>query len=175
MELSKMDRHAIEKKVTDWLSAYGYSFEHGQDIDIVKFARHHGFIVGNAVLDDNDDGFLAIHPRRAKGKVIGVNSNRSLEWKRFIIAHELAHFALHYDGKQVYLHREHKSGRNDTENEADYFAAALLMPRESFRRVYETLREDGLSGKVLVKSLAEKFIVPVESAERRIPEVGIDV
>jgi len=46
------------------------------------------------------------------------------------------------------------------------------MPRESFRRVFDTLQISGLSGKVLVKSLAEKFIVPVESAERRISEVG---
>ena len=167
-----MNRGAIENMVQEWLSAYGYSFEHGQDIDIVKFARHHGFIVGNAVLDDNDDGFLAIHPKRAKGKVIGVNRNLSLEWKRFIIAHELAHYALHYDGKEIYLHREHQQGRNDMENDADYFAAALLMPRESFRRVFDTLQISGLSGKVLVKSLAEKFIVPVESAERRISEVG---
>lgn len=56
----------------------------------------------NAKLNDNEDGFLAIQPGEttkngeacSEDKIIGVNLDRSLDWKRFIIAHEFGHFIL---------------------------------------------------------------------------------
>lgn len=54
---------------------------------------------------------------------------------RFTIAHELGHYFLHYryaniDGPKSYA----RGGRNRAETEANVFAAALLMPAESFAK-----------------------------------------
>lgn len=56
---------------------------------------------------------------------------------RFTIAHELGHYFLHY------LHPKREDGaafgrgeRNDVETQANVFASSLLMPAESFRKVY---------------------------------------
>lgn len=176
MELNLMEKNAIEARVKEYLEKFGYSFDEDTSVNVVDFARGHGFTVGNAELDDSEDGFIAILPSSSmKGtgtrKVIGVNLTRDYDFKRFIIAHEFAHYALHYKAGEIYLHREHVKGKDDKEQDADYFAAALLMPAKSFLRTYEQLKGRGLSDKELNYSLAEAFRVPVESAARRVSEV----
>ena len=171
-----MNKEAIESNVGTLLTEYGYCFEVDTRVDIVDFAQNLGFVVGNAELPDDEDGFLAIQPQdsgenKSLRKVIGVNSKRPLDLKRFIIAHEVAHWALHYKDGQVYLHRENKKGKNREENEADYFAAALLMPRTSFKQKYLELEAKGLSKSVICALLASIFKAPVESVSRRIGEV----
>lgn len=173
-----MEKEAIESKVSTLLTQYGYSFEHDTAVNIVDFVRKLGFIVGNAELPDNEDGFLAIQPQDSgknvdvvTRKIIGVNVNRPLDLKRFIIAHEFAHWVLHYQDGQVFLHRENKKGKNSEENDADYFAAALLMPKASFDREYSQLKVQNLSKSVICAQLALTFKTPLESVSRRIDEI----
>ena len=174
-----MDIRRIETQVTSLLREYGYVFEKDDYVDIVDFVQNRGFIVGNAQLDDTDDGFLAIQSSSmakngthiANDKIIGVNSKRSLAWKRFIIAHEFAHSVLHYQAGEIYLHRENKKGKDEEENAADYFAAALLMPKESFMRLYEKLKNEGLNQTAICLQLASIYKVPFDSVSRRISEV----
>lgn len=179
MELSLMEKQAIEQKVSTLLAQYEYSSENDTELDIVSFVHKHNFVVGNADLPNNEDGFLAIQPRNAEegataDKIIGVNAKRPLELKRFIIAHEFAHWVLHYQKGKAFLHRENVKGKDDKENDADYFAAALLMPQNSFKRVYSELESQGLSRSVICSQLASIFKVPLESVLRRIDEVVID-
>ncbi|HIU50890.1 MAG TPA: ImmA/IrrE family metallo-endopeptidase [Candidatus Limousia pullorum] len=172
-----MDKRDIEKNVNIMLERYGYSQEHDNYIDIVDFVRKLGFSVGSAELEDNDDGFLIVQPNGVDGlndRIIGVNSKRSYEFKRFIIAHEFAHFILHYKGGSAYLHRENKKGKNEEENEADYYAANLIMPKNSFLREYNNLKNSGLENNAIGVQLASIYKVPLESALRRISEV-IDI
>lgn len=179
MELSIMDKHTIEQQVKILLLQYGYHSETDDYVDIVRFVQSLGFVVGNAALGDNEDGFLAMRPSNlvknkdnlSNDKVIGVNANRTLDWKRFIIAHEFAHSVLHYKEGQVYLHREHIKGKNCDENDADYFAAALLMPRDSFVRMHDHLTSQGLTDNALCMQLASIYRVPLDSVSRRIDEV----
>ena len=173
-----MEKAAIENKVVSLLQQYGYDFERDTDVNIVDFVQRLGFVVGNAELSDNEDGFLAIQPQGSKwdsdivaGKIIGVNRNRPLDLKRFIIAHEFAHWVLHYKDGQVFLHRENKKGKGDAENDADYFAAALLMPKDSFKRVYDELKSKDFSKSVICSQLAATFKTPEESVYRRIEEI----
>lgn len=174
-----MEKNQIETQVTALLKEYGYVFDKDDYVNIVDFVQHLGFIVGNAQLDDNEDGFLAIQVSSmakngndtSNDKIIGVNSVRSLDWKRFIIAHEFAHFVLHYKSGEIYLRRENKKGKDDEENDADYFAAALLMPKESFKRLYRRFRESGLNDTAISLQLAAVFKVPFDSVSRRIGEV----
>ena len=169
-----MEKEKIESQVTSLLTNYGYDFEKDTHVDIISFTKRLGFLVGNAQLEDNEDGFLLIQPNDSHDKIIGVNANRSLAFKRFVIAHELAHFILHYERGQVYLHRDHKKGKDNDENDADYFAAALLLPSVSFKRVYNKLTKDGLNENAACLELANIFNVPYESVSRRISEVFLE-
>lgn len=181
MELSAMEKREIEKKVEQLLVDYGYYQEEGGYFDIVRFARSHGFFVGIGSLEDSEDGYLIMQPNSAGTirdngygeKVIVVNKDRPAPYNRFVVAHELGHSFLHYKGEKVYLHREHRKGKSEEENDADYFAAALLMPREAFRRSYQKLADRGVPVKDRHIRLAAEYRVPVESARRRIEELDL--
>lgn len=174
MGLNFMEKKVIEEKVTSLLSQYGYNPERDNYVDVVDLVKKEGFSVGNVLLADSDDGFLAIRPTKNNyEKIIGVNANRSIELKRFIIAHEFAHSVLHYESGQIFLHRENKKGKDDEENDADYFAAALLMPLQSFKRVYEQLKVAELSENIICLNLATIYRVPTESVVRRIKEIVV--
>lgn len=167
-------RNEIEEQVTGLLKAYGYSFEKNDYVNVVNFVKNLGFVVGNAELADNEDGFLMIRPQNKnteEDKIIGVNVDRTFEWKRFIIAHELGHSILHCSAGEPYFHRENTKGKNESENEADYFAAALLMPKDSFKRLYNQLKNEGLNDTAVSMKLASVFKVPSESVCRRMGEV----
>ena len=181
-----MDKQDIERQVDALLESYGYRPERDTYVDILNFTKKFGFTVGNAALPDNEDGFILIKPRTNKNadgdsarliahstKLIGVNIKRNLEWKRFVIAHEFAHSILHYKSGEIYLHRENAKGRNEEENDADYFAAALLMPRASFKRVYNELEKKQLNKNTICYQMAAIYMVPFESVARRIDEVCI--
>ena len=170
-EINSSERLKIENDVDSLLKQSGYSEDTDSYVDIVDFAHHYGFDVVNADLDEKDDGFIAI---TSNLKLIAVNSKSSLEWKRFVIAHEFAHSILHYkQGDSAYLHRENVKGKNEAENEADYFAAALLMPKNSFRKEYEKLKNMNLSENTICMQLSSIFKVPLESVSRRILELNL--
>lgn len=172
-EISKKKRLEIEKNVDSLLKQSGYSENVDSYVDIIDFAHHYGFKVVNADLDEKEDGFIAM---TSKFKLIAVNAKRSLEWKRFIIAHEFGHSILHYtQGDSAYLHRESVKGKNELENAADYFAAALLMPKNAFLKQYLKLKGQGLSENTICMQLSSIFKVPLESVSRRIQETSSEV
>lgn len=94
----------IEKSVLDTLSLAQYTIGN-RSVDVIDVAKRLGFVVGNAVLNEEDDGFIVVEEGKKEimgiktDKLIGVNSDRPLEWKRFIIAHELGHYILHFKEK----------------------------------------------------------------------------
>lgn len=175
--VNDMNKKEIENIVSVLLEQYGYDEEKDDYLDIVAFTRSLGFNVINAEQPEEEDGFIVIRPDPTQDddgfgdKIIVVNDKRSFEWKRFIIAHEFAHSMLHYQVGSLYLHRENKKGKSAEENEADYFAAALLMPRISFARNYKRLQKKGLPENPLLFQLASIYKVPFESVSRRVNEV----
>ncbi len=169
-QISMERRFEIEKNVDSLLKQSGYSENTDSYVDIIDFAHHYGFNVVNADLDEKEDGFIAI---TSKLKLIAVNAKRSMDWKRFIIAHEFGHWILHYkQGDSAYLHRQSVKGKNELENTADYFAAALLMPKNAFLKQYQELSAQGLSENTICMQLSSIFKVPLESVSRRIQETS---
>lgn len=88
---------------------------------------------------------------------IWVNASEGKQWpprRRFTIAHELGHWRLHRrPGRQALFCRQASVSEDDAEqpdrerrkpppieDEANVFAAALLMPRHLMREHYERLR-----------------------------------
>lgn len=127
MVLSSIEKIYIERQVDALLADYGYSPETDTYVDIVNLAIKFGFSVGNAKLNDREDGYIIIQPHKnssvasiypSHSKVIGVNVNRPLDLKRFIVAHEFAHSVLHYSGDGLFLHRDNVKGKNKIENSA---------------------------------------------------------
>lgn len=176
-----MDKIEIEKKASDTLANISYD-DTNEAVDVVEVAKKLGFAVGSAGLDEGVDGFIIIQEGQKEilgiktDKLIGVNAANGLTWKRFTVAHEIGHYMLHYNREQdhgMYAHREHAKGKDETENEADYFAANLLMPREKFKAKYDELKGKGLSEEELTVLLADKFIVTQPMVKRRFEELGI--
>lgn len=99
--------------------------------------------------------------------------------RRFTIAHELAHFVLHRNGNQLYVHRDmtnEGSFKNSIEQEADYFAANLLMPENLIQEKINMLKEE-VRGKIpeiaLVREIAYKFAVSEAVARVRLKQLRI--
>ena len=170
--ISKERATIIDSQATEVLRSLGYNFEEGQPINIVKAATTLGFFVGTAKMPKNEQGFIAIDNEN-KIKAIGLNESCGGDMKRFVLAHELGHFFLHAGDSAVYL-RVEKENKEDIEQEADLFAACLLMPKEVFKKRYERLKNEKYSDNVIASSLALSFKVPYESARRRIYEVACD-
>lgn len=170
-EINQAMRSRIETDVASLLKQSGYSEDTDSYVDIIDFAHHYGFNVVNANLEEKDDGFIAI---TSNLKLIAVNAERSLEWKRFIIAHEFGHYVLHPVKEKDYLYRkrENVKGKNESENAADYFAAALLMPKKAFLKQYQDLKEQELSENTICMQLSSIFKVPLDSVSRRILELN---
>lgn len=177
-----MNKSMIESKANETLNKAQLN-KQTDTIDVIKVAKELGFVVGNAGLDDDIDGFIIIEKGKKEllgkktDRIIGVNASKELTWKRFIIAHEIGHYVLHYNEKEnngMYAHREHKKGKDDKENEADFFAANLLMPREAFTNRFNELKQKNLTTEEIIVLLADKFCVTHIMAERRLRELEIN-
>jgi Zn-dependent peptidase ImmA (M78 family) len=84
---------------------------------------------------DTNDGSILINGIR--DFIVYLPDYVSYERNRFTIAHELGHYVLHYvagkrDGQKVKAARASGPKQNKAEREADWFAAAFLMPKNEF-------------------------------------------
>lgn len=172
-KLTTIQKSRIEKKVEDILK--NYNLDDAGYVDVLKIAQDNDFLVGNARLKDDEDGFIIVNKSEKISKydthkIIGVNSSRRFVDKRFIIAHELGHFFLNSDEK-IYAHREHRIGKSDSENEYDYFAACLLMPKEKFKEAFEDAMKNNKLN--VIGSLESQFKVSKEVIRKRIKELEL--
>lgn len=177
-EREKIRKKEIEQKADELLKKHK-DCDNGF-VDVVKIARNEGFMVAEFVFQDDTDGLIIVNTDvdniagLKTNKLIGVSSQRDYDFKRFIIAHELSHYFLDEteDKKKGYIlaARDAKHGRSEKENEHDYFAANLLMPKEAFLTQYEALIKHNSEEKTIA-TLAMLFEVPHESVKRRIAEV----
>lgn len=97
-----MSKHNIEQKTNHLLQSLKYN---GGEVNILMIAQSLGFVVGIATLPSNDNGFILIDYSKEHiyhiialpiDKAIGVNVHLDLQTRRFIIAHEIGHYILHY-------------------------------------------------------------------------------
>lgn len=95
-----------------------------------------------------------------------VPSSTSPRRDRFTIAHEIGHYLLHYENagrkQKVFTRR----GSNHAETQANYFAAALIMPVEHFTQAFNELGGD-------LWKLARQFDVSPAAAEVRCSVLGL--
>lgn len=91
---------------------------------------------------------------------------------RFTIAHELGHFVLHYlypnqkQGKNITWLVAERNGSGQVEKEANWFAAAFLMPEAEYREKYQQSSGDHFV-------LSEHFQVSVQASNIRAKVLGL--
>lgn len=130
-EFIKNDEHYA---VYEEFLAQGYPF------DVVNFGKRLGIKIVKSNFENFNDKISGLIVRQNGQTTISVKAKDIEERQRFTVAHELGHFFLH----QEYLDKGLMDGIglrrdgevNDIENEANNFAANLLMPESVFRGLW---------------------------------------
>jgi Zn-dependent peptidase ImmA (M78 family) len=160
-----MNRSDIEKAADKLIRELGIN---EMPIPVEKIAVHAGCQV--KAFDDDKDGVSGVFMVQNSVPVIGYNCNQSPVRQRFTIAHELGHFILHNhnDPNEVYvdhntypLFRDQNSstGASIIEQQANAFAAALLMPEKLVVEEIRNINFDFTDESPALSELALKFNV----------------
>jgi len=165
--LSKSQVHSFAESVAQQLN-----FSAGDDIhDLVARMGGSVQIEDTLLTDPEHTGSLYVE-EPSKFRIV-VPSHTSPERDRFTVAHELGHYVLHYlwakkknpaISDRVVAYRR---GSERIEWEANWFAAAFLMPEAAFKAVFTEKAGD-------LRSVANHFKVSTAAAEVRAKGLGID-
>lgn len=151
--------------------------------DLIKFLKEkENFEIVLQNMPDDTTGLIIINDNEViEGtdfkKLIAVNINLQrdpnyIQRRRFIIAHEYAHSQLHKHESVLFAHRDTHRRETEAEQEADFFARCLLMPR---KLMYEVTNSDDykkLTDGGRVAYIAKIFNVTEKKAKQRLKEIG---
>ena len=150
-------------------------------VKVEDIAKAHNITIKNYDLGADVSGVLVLKEGKA---TIGVNPNDQQVRKRFTIAHELGHYFLEHQrgGLFVDSHKKHfavmyrdaqsSTGEILQEQEANAFAAALLMPRSLLEAKTRKFNFD-LTDESDLKNLARQFQVSSQAMAIRIANLGL--
>lgn len=161
--LTKAQVHAIAETF-----AKQFGYEPGGDL--VSFVKRLGGKVSIADMllsDPERSGSLYVEAPEDFRIILPAHTGPSRD--RFTLAHELGHYVLHYlwdservGNRMMALRR----GSDRIEWEANWFAAAFLMPKDRFEREYLNASGD-------LSRVADLFGVSVAAAEVRAKALGL--
>ncbi|MBS1951411.1 MAG: ImmA/IrrE family metallo-endopeptidase [Bacteroidetes bacterium] len=147
-------------------------------IDIIEIAKRKGLDVKPFDLGEVSG---VLHINNDLG-IIGFNPKDSKVRQRFTIAHELGHFQMHKSSSNLFIDnnfnqvyfRDKKSSTGELikEQEANAFAAAILMPQDLLTKEIENYKFD-LSDESAFVDLARLFNVSVQAMIYRISNLGL--
>lgn len=170
-----MNIKLINLRVISLLRSFG---EIVLPIKIEEIAKSQGLKVLPYPLGEDVSGLLSIED--GKG-TIGYNQSEPKVRRRFTIAHELGHYILHKDKSHLFVDKQfiyRSQNSNSTavnqvmEQEANFFASAILMPTEQLRGHIEKTRID-LGSEDSIKELAKIFEVSTTAMSVRISSLGL--
>jgi Zn-dependent peptidase ImmA (M78 family) len=161
-----------ELRGTKLLEEYGISTP---PVPVVEIANKLGLDVIGYDLGDDISGTLVI--KKGIG-FIGYNPSHSKKRQRFTIAHEIGHYQLHYKENQLFVDKDflvkYRNANTYThkeliqEQEANAFAAALLMPKEFILQELSSQSSKNMSELELIDALAKLFDVSVPAMTYRL-------
>lgn len=139
-DINRIDKNALQLLET----VFGDVKSLDLPIDLNKIVKHCGLTIkqGDFTTDPTTEGILDRNAR-----TIFLSKNDSVDRKNFTLAHEIGHYKLHEDETvDVFrmhdlddlLHREDDDTKED---EADLFAASLLMPKQLVQSFWETTKD----------------------------------
>lgn len=143
------------KNINDVVTTLGGRVEETMDIDTMS----------DGSIRKQDDGFI-----------IYISPFQSSERKKFTIAHELGHLFLHMGyriSSELWNKQKnatyYRSGDSLMEYQANEFAAALLMPKETYKKIMDQYT---IENKVETDKVADYFGVSVSAASNRVKFLG---
>ena len=152
-------------------------------VEIVRICNENGLKVFEEYLESGVSGLIVVDDKvwnkYETDKFIIANLSESAARRRFTIAHELAHFVLHRNGNSLYAHRDMTNDgavKSSIEKEANYFAANILMPEKLLKEKVEDIKNETwgiLPSFVLIREIADSFVVSESAAEVRLKQLGI--
>lgn len=135
---------------------------------------------GARIFADSLEGELSGFTYRDKSRaVIGVNTRHARVRQNFTMAHELGHFLLH-DQEPLHVDRDFRvrlrddlasQGTDEAEQEANFFAASLLMPKSFLEADLANEEYVDLDG-VFLRELARKYGVSTQALMNRLKNLG---
>jgi Zn-dependent peptidase ImmA (M78 family) len=150
-------------------------------VDVIKLATKLGIDVYAVESKDEDYNAEIEYDKGSKSFKIYVNENHPETRRRFSIAHEISHYALDsaelkrrgkLDRSAAYVDDEHR----DREQNADQFAAEILMPEP---KVKKYLSEKGVGelaiNSVVISELSKYFHVSKGMAITRLRNMGYPI
>ncbi|HEY8361638.1 MAG TPA: ImmA/IrrE family metallo-endopeptidase [Tissierellaceae bacterium] len=153
-----------------------YNMDNEIPIDPILLANKLGIRVYAGDFRDSD--ISGVIRKNGDEIEILVQADHHPNRQRFTIAHELGHFKLHIDKEELEKqdHIEYRRNKNFSieEEEANRFAAALLMPRKALLREIESCGP--LMKKYpdfLIDYLAIKFFVSKDAMRFRLFNLGL--
>ncbi len=146
-------------------------------IDLFKDCERLGYKLIRYPLGENAD--LGLVLVKDNDKIIFINTCSRLSREIFTLAHEIGHIILHISGEQSFIDNQTTISdwnKDEKEQEANYFAACLLMPKDEVKRFIDLELPDfekaGLSAMDIARIMSE-FNVSYEMALNRLESLGI--
>lgn len=167
MSLNKERILMIESLTADLLrESYGEDREITPPIDLNKIVDQAGLKI---MVGEVDNPNIAGSYDR-KERLIIVKKSDPLFRKVFTIAHELGHYYLHTNKPSEIFYRQGldflvDSDEKDQEQEANWFAASMLMPKVVFLRLWMVIRD--------MDALAKLFGVSSTACYYRLKNLGM--
>lgn len=170
-----MDKY--EEKISKILESQNLTYP----INIIQIAADNGIKVFTSALNENTSGMILISPTTINNygtkKLILVNYNDCDARQRFSIAHELAHYFLHYNGTAYFANRSINGVSSKEEKEADTFAAELLMPNKLVRQEFDNYTHNSsskiITRDMVINNIKNKFLVSYDAARIRLERLGL--
>ena len=137
-------------------------------VNIEKVSEVLGLTIKTANFKNND--IAGVFDRELK--TIFVSFTDPIVRQRFTIAHEIGHYILHDHNinEEVYFRKDISWPHDNvekvmSEQEANWFAASLLMPREAIKLYWKDLRD--------ISDLADQFRVSISVVRYRLENLGL--
>lgn len=146
-------------------------------IDLFKECERFGYKLLRYPLGENSD--LGFSIKKDNDIVIFTNSCSRLSREIFTLAHEIGHVIMHLEDENSFIDDNVTiNGRStdEKEQEANYFAACLLMPSDDVNRFIDleiqNFHEKGLSAMDIARIMSE-FSVSFDMALNRLESLDV--
>lgn len=124
------------------------------------------------------NGDLGFALKKDKDIIIYTNSSSRLSREIFTLAHEIGHIILHMENTASFIDNDMTISEKNTdekEQEANYFAACLLMPKDVVDKFFDLELENYRDEKISIMDIARimsEFSVSFEMALNRLESLN---
>lgn len=145
--------------------------------DLFEDCRRKGYKLFRYPLGDSGD--MGFSMKKNQDIIIFTNSSYRLSREIFTLAHEIGHVLLHIDKMEAFVDNEHTISGCDEgiiEQEANFFAASLLLPKDEIEKFFELELPEYQQGKLTafdITCIMSEFKVSFEMVLNQLENLGL--